>query len=152
MASTTTTFSLSLRTNQQTPFPKPSFFSNNNHLHFNSNNWAWASVSTARKSRICVTSSQVLDSLAAKSEPALPTTVEVDLGNRSYPIYIGSGLLNQPDYLQRFNNSISLTFVFSLFFHVIISNMSVCGFILTQFSIHSAICSVSLYCILALFG
>ncbi|KMT09565.1 hypothetical protein BVRB_6g130250 [Beta vulgaris subsp. vulgaris] len=31
----------------------------------------------------------------------VPTIVEVDLGNRSYPIYIGSGLLNQPDLLQR---------------------------------------------------
>ncbi|KAJ0478750.1 putative 3-dehydroquinate synthase [Helianthus annuus] len=30
-----------------------------------------------------------------------PTVVDVDLGDRSYPIYIGSGLLNQPDLLQR---------------------------------------------------
>ncbi|KAJ9556799.1 hypothetical protein OSB04_011413 [Centaurea solstitialis] len=30
-----------------------------------------------------------------------PTIVDVDLGDRSYPIYIGSGLLNQPDLLQR---------------------------------------------------
>ncbi|KAI7738786.1 hypothetical protein M8C21_021083 [Ambrosia artemisiifolia] len=38
------------------------------------------------------------------SEPnstAVPTVVDVDLGDRSYPIYIGSGLLNQPDLLQR---------------------------------------------------
>ncbi|KAG6392655.1 hypothetical protein SASPL_146879 [Salvia splendens] len=38
---------------------------------------------------------------ASSSSPAVPTLVEVDLGNRSYPIYIGSGLLNQPDLLQR---------------------------------------------------
>ncbi|KAL3525245.1 hypothetical protein ACH5RR_013617 [Cinchona calisaya] len=31
----------------------------------------------------------------------LPAIVEVDLGNRSYPIYIGSGLLHQPHLLQR---------------------------------------------------
>ncbi|CAK9267793.1 unnamed protein product [Sphagnum jensenii] len=30
-----------------------------------------------------------------------PTIVEVDLGDRSYPIYIGPGLLNQPELLQR---------------------------------------------------
>lgn len=33
---------------------------------------------------------------------AAPTVVDVDLGDRSYPIYIGSGLLNQPDLLQRY--------------------------------------------------
>ncbi|XP_074284803.1 3-dehydroquinate synthase, chloroplastic-like [Silene latifolia] len=31
----------------------------------------------------------------------IPTVVEVDLGNRSYPIYIGSALLDQPHLLQR---------------------------------------------------
>ncbi|XP_029127572.1 3-dehydroquinate synthase, chloroplastic [Cajanus cajan] len=104
MASAPTHFSLSLRTNQQTPIPKSSFFSlPKTHLHFNSNNWLWASVSTARKSRICASSSssQVMDPFAAKSQPALPEIVQVDLGNRSYPIYIGSGLLHEPDYLQR---------------------------------------------------
>ncbi|CAM8989285.1 unnamed protein product [Rhodiola kirilowii] len=35
------------------------------------------------------------------SETTNPTVVEVDLGNRSYPIYIGSGLLDQPDLLQK---------------------------------------------------
>ncbi|KAK6125947.1 hypothetical protein DH2020_040255 [Rehmannia glutinosa] len=34
------------------------------------------------------------------SSPTVPEIVEVDLGNRSYPIYIGSGLLNQPELLQ----------------------------------------------------
>ncbi|URE45608.1 3-dehydroquinate synthase [Musa troglodytarum] len=29
------------------------------------------------------------------------TVVDVDLGSRSYPIYIGSGLLDEPDLLQR---------------------------------------------------
>ncbi|QCD91132.1 3-dehydroquinate synthase, chloroplastic [Vigna unguiculata] len=105
MASAATNFSLSLRTKQQTPISKPSFFfystNNNNHLRFKSNHFPSHSVSTARNSRICATSSPVMDPSAAKSEPILPTTVEVDLGNRSYPIYIGSGLLDQPDYLQR---------------------------------------------------
>ncbi|KAI3703274.1 hypothetical protein L1987_73225 [Smallanthus sonchifolius] len=35
------------------------------------------------------------------SSSGAPTIVDVDLGDRSYPIYIGSGLLNQPDLLQR---------------------------------------------------
>ncbi|CAK7334215.1 unnamed protein product [Dovyalis caffra] len=38
---------------------------------------------------------------ASSKEKALPTIVEVDLGTRSYPIYIGSGLLDQPELLQR---------------------------------------------------
>lgn len=38
---------------------------------------------------------------STSSSPSVPTIVEVDLGNRSYPIYIGSGLLNQPELLQR---------------------------------------------------
>ncbi|KAL8472472.1 hypothetical protein ACS0TY_029619 [Phlomoides rotata] len=38
---------------------------------------------------------------STSSSPTVPVVVEVDLGNRSYPIYIGSGLLNQPELLQR---------------------------------------------------
>lgn len=38
------------------------------------------------------------------SDSRVPTIVDVDLGNRSYPIYIGSGLLNEPDLLQRHVN------------------------------------------------
>lgn len=37
----------------------------------------------------------------SKASSSVPTIVDVDLGNRSYPIYIGSGLLDQPDLLQR---------------------------------------------------
>ncbi|EYU25466.1 hypothetical protein ABFS82_03G039800 [Erythranthe guttata] len=43
----------------------------------------------------------VMDQPTSSSSSAVPTTVDVDLGDRSYPIYIGSGLLNQPDLLQR---------------------------------------------------
>ncbi|KAK7307469.1 hypothetical protein VNO77_40567 [Canavalia gladiata] len=104
MASTPSHFSLPLPTKQPTSIPKPnlSFFSRpNNHLRLNSKwAWAWASLSTHSKSRICATSSQVMDPFSSKTEPT-PTIVEVDLGNRSYPIYIGSGLLNQPELLQR---------------------------------------------------
>ncbi|KAL8196021.1 hypothetical protein R6Q57_025021 [Mikania cordata] len=35
------------------------------------------------------------------SSSACPSIVDVDLGDRSYPIYIGSGLLNHSDLLQR---------------------------------------------------
>ncbi|KAG2694178.1 hypothetical protein I3843_08G124700 [Carya illinoinensis] len=44
---------------------------------------------------------QVMDQSVAKTDPIVPTTVDVDLGDRSYPIYIGSGLLDQPHLLQR---------------------------------------------------
>ncbi|XP_019177446.1 PREDICTED: 3-dehydroquinate synthase, chloroplastic-like [Ipomoea nil] len=37
----------------------------------------------------------------SKASSPVPTIVEVDLGDRSYPIYIGSGLLQQPQLLQR---------------------------------------------------
>jgi hypothetical protein len=35
------------------------------------------------------------------TESRISTVVDVDLGDRSYPIYIGSGLLDEPDLLQR---------------------------------------------------
>lgn len=42
-----------------------------------------------------------MDQPSSETTSAAPTIVEVDLGNRSYPIYIGPGLLDQPDLLQR---------------------------------------------------
>ncbi|KAA0052950.1 3-dehydroquinate synthase [Cucumis melo var. makuwa] len=42
-----------------------------------------------------------MDQSAIKTDSSAPTIVEVDLGDRSYPIYIGSGLLDQPEILQR---------------------------------------------------
>ncbi|KAL0012047.1 hypothetical protein SO802_007155 [Lithocarpus litseifolius] len=38
---------------------------------------------------------------AAKTDSNAPIIVDVDLGNRSYQIYIGSGLLDQPHLLQQ---------------------------------------------------
>lgn len=46
-------------------------------------------------------SAQIMDQSAIKTDSSAPTIVEVDLGDRSYPIYIGSGLLDQPEILQR---------------------------------------------------
>ncbi|RVW51666.1 3-dehydroquinate synthase, chloroplastic [Vitis vinifera] len=45
-------------------------------------------------------STPVMDHSPSQTSPRVPTVVEVDLGNRSYPIYIGSGLLQQPELLQ----------------------------------------------------
>ncbi|XP_057965312.1 3-dehydroquinate synthase, chloroplastic [Malania oleifera] len=53
------------------------------------------------KSWVSASSTPVMDQSPSKTSSAAPTVVEVDLGNRSYPIYIGSGLLDQPDLLQR---------------------------------------------------
>ncbi|KAL5557523.1 hypothetical protein UlMin_039759 [Ulmus minor] len=50
---------------------------------------------------ICASSAQVMDQSPTKMGSEAPVIVEVDLGNRSYPIYIGSGLLDQPELLQR---------------------------------------------------
>ena len=77
------------------------FFSSKNSVELNRR---WVSVSNSgggRSSRICASSAQVMDQFATKTEPGVPTIVEVDLGNRSYPIYIGSGLLDKPELLQR---------------------------------------------------
>ncbi|KAJ4714154.1 putative 3-dehydroquinate synthase [Melia azedarach] len=61
------------------------------------------SVLTASKvkSKICASAAPVMDQSVGEASSKVPTVVEVDLGNRSYPIYIGSGLLDQPDLLQR---------------------------------------------------
>ncbi|RZC66727.1 hypothetical protein C5167_010407 [Papaver somniferum] len=56
------------------------------------------SLNIQSKSRIIsANSAQVMEQSSIRA----PTIVDVDLGNRSYPIYIGSGLLEQPDLLQR---------------------------------------------------
>ena len=66
-------------------------------------NAAFLTVTHVRsRSRICASSAQVMDQSLSKTGSKDPTIVEVDLGNRSYPIYIGSGLLDQPELLQRF--------------------------------------------------
>ncbi|KAI3420671.1 DHQ_synthase domain-containing protein [Psidium guajava] len=58
------------------------------------------SVSAARF-RVRAGATQVMDKSASEASSKAPTIVDVDLGNRSYPIYIGSGLLDQPELLQR---------------------------------------------------
>ncbi|KAK8320909.1 hypothetical protein V6Z12_A12G067000 [Gossypium hirsutum] len=42
-----------------------------------------------------------MDQSVGERSSSVPTIVEVDLGNRSYPIYIGSGLLDQHELLQK---------------------------------------------------
>lgn len=53
-------------------------------------------------SKIHASAASVMDQSVSEASSRAPTIVEVDLGNRSYPIYIGSGLLDQPDLLQRY--------------------------------------------------
>ncbi|XP_009789141.1 3-dehydroquinate synthase, chloroplastic [Nicotiana tabacum] len=57
--------------------------------------------SAARFKVLATSATKVMDQSPSKASSEAPTVVEVDLGNRSYPIYIGSGLLDQPDLLQR---------------------------------------------------
>ena len=61
-------------------------------------------------SRISASSTPVMDQSPSQTSSRVPTIVEVDLGNRSYPIYIGSGLLQQPELLQRYLNFILFKF------------------------------------------
>ncbi|XP_020585545.1 3-dehydroquinate synthase, chloroplastic [Phalaenopsis equestris] len=51
--------------------------------------------------RVSARSVPVMDPTKREVAPKVSTVVDVDLGNRSYPIYIGSGLLDVPDLLQR---------------------------------------------------
>ncbi|KAJ4878733.1 hypothetical protein Rs2_43751 [Raphanus sativus] len=54
------------------------------------------------RSRVRAGPSQLINEPAnAMTSSPIPTIVEVDLGNRSYPIYIGAGLLDQSHLLQR---------------------------------------------------
>lgn len=57
--------------------------------------------SRASRLRICASATPVMDKAANEASSKAPTIVDVDLGDRSYPIYIGSGLLDQPELLQR---------------------------------------------------
>uniref|UniRef100_A0A2P2JSN9 Uncharacterized protein n=1 Tax=Rhizophora mucronata TaxID=61149 RepID=A0A2P2JSN9_RHIMU len=52
-------------------------------------------------SRVRASTAPVMDQSVSPASSKEPTIVDVDLGNRSYPIYIGSGLLDQPELLQR---------------------------------------------------
>uniref|UniRef100_A0A2P2JSN0 3-dehydroquinate synthase, chloroplastic n=3 Tax=Rhizophora mucronata TaxID=61149 RepID=A0A2P2JSN0_RHIMU len=55
-------------------------------------------------SRVRASTAPVMDQSVSPASSKEPTIVDVDLGNRSYPIYIGSGLLDQPELLQRHVN------------------------------------------------
>ncbi|KAL7116993.1 hypothetical protein ACP275_03G042800 [Erythranthe tilingii] len=68
-------------------------------LLFDSNNRIL--TATVKASAAATPAAPVMDQPTSSSSSAVPTTVDVDLGDRSYPIYIGSGLLNQPELLQR---------------------------------------------------
>ncbi|KAJ6413269.1 hypothetical protein OIU84_006128 [Salix udensis] len=111
MASTAKTISISLSlpdnppplVSLKTQVPSPDFylrFRNQNPkltrlgLSVTSPNNRIRTLSTIRASTASVME-------ASSKEKALPQIVEVDLGNRSYPIYIGSGLLDQPELLQK---------------------------------------------------
>ncbi|ESQ31084.1 hypothetical protein EUTSA_v10004219mg [Eutrema salsugineum] len=61
-----------------------------------------SSTSISRSRMRAAGASQLMNEPAnEKRSTTPPTIVEVDLGNRSYPIYIGAGLLDQSQLLQR---------------------------------------------------
>ncbi|CAN0918797.1 3-dehydroquinate synthase, chloroplastic [Linum grandiflorum] len=106
MASTATAISLSLSTvtrrDSRSPdsslrFPNPNSVS----LRLRPTGASLSSCCSIRSSRTRATSAPAMDHSLNEAGPNVPTVVDVDLGNRSYPIYIGSGLLNQPELLQR---------------------------------------------------
>nr|ACA50282.1 dehydroquinate synthase [Echinacea angustifolia] len=59
------------------------------------------SKATTRLKVLATSATKVMDHSSSKASSQAPAVVDVDLGDRSYPIYIGSGLLDQPDLLQR---------------------------------------------------
>ncbi|CAM6106237.1 unnamed protein product [Calypogeia fissa] len=58
------------------------------------------SAPSAAAREVRAQAAQVLDDVVAAPSEEF-TIVDVDLGDRSYPIYIGKGLLNRPELLQR---------------------------------------------------
>lgn len=60
-----------------------------------------ASPSRRHRSRFVANAAPTMQPPA---ESRVSTVVDVDLGDRSYPIYIGAGLLDEPDLLQRQSN------------------------------------------------
>lgn len=57
----------------------------------------------------------MMDQSLSQTSSRVPTVVEVDLGNRSYPIYIGSGLLQQPELLQRYLDLILIKLLLDMY-------------------------------------
>ncbi|XP_068334215.1 3-dehydroquinate synthase, chloroplastic [Pyrus communis] len=80
---------------------RTSFVSNSSIELTRGANSALKSSTVRSGTAIMASSAQVVDQPSSKTGPVAPTVVDVDLGNRSYPIYIGSGLLDQPELLQR---------------------------------------------------
>ncbi|RZR96422.1 hypothetical protein BHM03_00025444 [Ensete ventricosum] len=60
-----------------------------------------APISARSRSRTSACASAVTEDATKRADSRVSTVVDVDLGSRSYPIYIGSGLLDEPDLLQR---------------------------------------------------
>ncbi|RWW87077.1 hypothetical protein BHE74_00004111 [Ensete ventricosum] len=59
-----------------------------------------APISARSRSRTSACASAVTEDATKRADSRVSTVVDVDLGSRSYPIYIGSGLLDEPDLLQ----------------------------------------------------
>ncbi|VVB18371.1 unnamed protein product [Arabis nemorensis] len=61
------------------------------------------SSTTVSRSPVRASASQLINEPVHDKQRSMnsPTVVQVDLGNRSYPIYIGAGLLDQSELLQR---------------------------------------------------
>ncbi|KAM1552294.1 hypothetical protein ACFXTH_044440 [Malus domestica] len=64
-------------------------------------NSALKSSTVRSRTRIMVSSTQVVDQPSSKTGHVAPAVVDVNLGNRSYLIYVGPGLFEQAELLQR---------------------------------------------------
>ncbi|CAL9197745.1 unnamed protein product [Musa hybrid cultivar] len=60
-----------------------------------------APIFARTRTAISASASPVMEDASDKAGSGVSTVVDVDLGSRSYPIYIGFGLLDEPDLLQR---------------------------------------------------
>lgn len=89
------------------------------HLRFSHNKSLPLMSGRVQLKRVMAAASTKLETTTppSVSSSSVTTTVEVDLGDRSYPIYIGSGLLQQPHLLQRSPSYTPFYFTFFFFFH-----------------------------------
>ncbi|KAL4378493.1 hypothetical protein GQ457_02G006790 [Hibiscus cannabinus] len=110
MACTTNAFSLSLSSKLTTNLSSDSNPKLNKHLFVTLRASGSGELNLGRlvlsrpgqlSRRVCANATQVMDQSVGEKSSAAPTIVDVDLGNRSYPIYIGSGLLDQHELLQK---------------------------------------------------
>ncbi|KAM2181411.1 hypothetical protein EV2_032949 [Malus domestica] len=93
---------VSLRVQSLNATSLPTSFISNKSIELTQDANSVLKSSTVRsRTRIMVSSTQVVDQPSSKTGHVAPNVVDVNLGNQSYSIYVESGMLEQAELLQR---------------------------------------------------